>query len=54
MLIDVESKVRVKESLDQILWDDFSYLYYLNEPERVPIIHDLDTDHAVSIEFDNC
>ena len=53
MLIDVESKVRITESLDQILWDDFSYLYYLNRSELVPDRSALEVENPVSIEFDN-
>lgn len=30
MIIDTSSEQEIEESLDQILWDDFSFQYYIN------------------------
>ncbi|MEZ9259993.1 hypothetical protein AB4125_20740 [Vibrio splendidus] len=43
MIIDVSSNQEIEESLDQILWDDFSFQYVTNKTTVIeqPSVHDL-------------
>ncbi|MEZ9482497.1 hypothetical protein AB4163_22265 [Vibrio splendidus] len=43
MIIDISSNQEIEESLDQILWDDFSFQYVTNKTTVIeqPVVHDL-------------
>ncbi|MFS1895200.1 hypothetical protein [Vibrio lentus] len=60
MIIDISSNQEVEESLDQILWDDFSFQYVTNKTTVVeqPVVHDLksqgdDEEHDTEINLLN-
>ncbi len=56
MIIDISSNQEIEESLDQILWDDFSFQYVTNKTTVIeqPSVHDLrsnfdDEDHETEL-----
>lgn len=60
MIIDISSNQEIEESLDQILWDDFSFQYVTNRTTAIeqPVVHDLksqddDEDHDTEINLLN-
>lgn len=60
MIIDISSNQEIEESLDQILWDDFSFQYVTNNTTMIeqPAVHDLksqddDGDHDTEINLLN-
>ena len=60
MIIDISSNQEIEESLDQILWDDFSFQYVTNKTTVIeqPAVHDLksqddDEDHDTEINLLN-
>lgn len=60
MIIDISSNQEIEESLDQILWDDFSFQYVTNKTTVIeqPSVHDLksqddDEDHDTEINLLN-
>ncbi|WP_061039763.1 hypothetical protein [Vibrio coralliirubri] len=60
MIIDISSNQEIEESLDQILWDDFSFQYVTNNTTVIeqPAVHDLksqddDEEHDAEINLLN-
>ncbi|PMM56240.1 hypothetical protein [Vibrio lentus] len=60
MIIDISSNQEIEESLDQILWDDFSFQYFTNKTTVIeqPVVHDLksqddDEEHDTEINLLN-
>ncbi|NVN82684.1 hypothetical protein FLM53_09245 [Vibrio sp. Scap24] len=60
MIIDLSSNQEIEESLDQILWDDFSFQYVTNKTTvtEQPVVHDLksqddDEDYDTEINLLN-
>ena len=60
MIIDISSNQEIEESLDQILWDDFSFQYVTNKTTVIdqPVVHGLksqddDEEHDTEINLLN-
>ncbi|CAH6897329.1 conserved hypothetical protein [Vibrio chagasii] len=58
MIIDISSNQEIEESLDQILWDDFSFQYVANKTTVIdqPLVHHLKSnddneEHKTEVEL---